>query len=355
MGVRQKRFVTPGLADAADLTAPAAELTDGKRARSASLLAWLRERPALGVASMVVLLVVIGGVTVQGFLARSDIDSILILSSFLCIAAIGQTFVIVIGGVDLSVPGTVGMGEVLTTVLSGRGVSFVEILGILLGLGILVGLCNGGLSAVFRLHPLIISLGMSFVITGGVLVWTGGGAAQGTAPSGLTATVSTFSTIGPIPVPPVVGICAALVALAVFLQRRTRIGKEMFALGSSPSAASFGLSRRRLVWVVAFIISALAGETAGMFLGGFSGGADFNAGSNYLFLSIAAVVVGGTSLLGGDGGVGRTVLGALTVQLLTTILVGLGITPSLQETLLGGFIIIVVAVTSREATIRSRV
>ena len=331
------------------------EIFDESLTTGAKAAAWLRERPTVGVAAMVVVLIVIGAVAVQGFLARSDIDSILVLSSFLCIASIGQTLVVVLGGVDLSIPGTVGMGEVVMTVLSGRGVSFIEILAILLGLGIVVGLCNGGLSALFRLHPLIITLGMSFVITGASLIWTGGGGAQGSAPSALTSTVSAFSTIGPIPVPPVVGICAGFVALAVFLQRRTRIGKELFALGSNSSAASFGLSRRRLVWVVAFTISALSGEAAGVFLGGFTGGADFTTGSNYLFLSIAAVVVGGTSLLGGDGGVGRTVLGSLTVQLLTTILVGLGITPSLQETLLGVFIIIVVAFTSREPSIRSRV
>lgn len=321
----------------------------------ASLTGWLREHPTIGVVMMVGCLLVIGSVAVQGFLSRSDVDSLLILSSFLCIASIGQTLVVVLGGIDLSIPGTVGLGEVMTTVLSGNHFPFIAIVALLLGSGVVVGICNGGISAVFRLHPLIVSLGMSFVVTGGVLVWTSGGAAQGSAPPALTSMVSAFSKIGPLPVPPLVGVCAGFVLLAYVLQRRTRLGKEIYALGSNASAAALALSRRRWVWIAAFVISAWTAEAAGMFLGGFSGGADFGVGSDYLFLSIAAVVVGGTSLLGGDGGVGRTVWGSVTVLLLTTILVGLGITPSLQETLLGVFIIVVVALTSREPSIRSRV
>lgn len=322
---------------------------------TSKVVAWIREHPTFGVAVMVSCLIVIGSVTVQGFLSRSDIDSILILSSFLCIASIGQTLVIVLGGIDLTIPGTVGLGEVMTTVLSGNGVPFIAIVGLLLGAGAVIGVLNGGISAVLRLHPLIISLGMSFVVTGGVLVWTSGGAAVGSAPAGLTSMVSALSTLGPIPVPPVVGVCAALVLVAVLLQRGTRLGKEVYALGSNESAASLALCRRRSVWIAAFIVSAWTAEAAGVFLGGFTGGADFGVGSDYLFLSIAAVVVGGTSLLGGEGGVGRTAWGSVTVVLLTTILVGLGLGPSLQETLLGVFVIVVVAFTSREPTIRSRV
>lgn len=317
--------------------------------------AWVRGRPTIAVAIMVGCLVLVGSLTVQGFLTRGDIDSVLVLSSFLCIAATGQTLVIILGGIDLSIPGTVGMGEVVTTVLSGRGDPFVLIVLLLLGLGVLVGLANGGISAVFRLHPLIVSLGMSFVVTGGVLVWTSGGAAQGTSPGWLTTMVSAVSKLGPLPIPPVVAAWAGFVVLVSFLQRRTRLGKEIYAVGSNSSAATLALSRRRWVWIAAFIVSAWTGEAAGVFLGGFSGGADFGVGSNYLFLSIAAVVVGGTSLLGGEGGIGRTVWGSVTVLLLTTILVGLGVSPSMEETLLGGFIVIVVGFTSREPSVRSRV
>lgn len=316
---------------------------------------WLRTRPSFALVAFMVLLIVIGRVVVPGFLTRNDFDSILVLSSLLSVASLGQTLVIVLGGVDLSIAGTVGLGEVAVTVLTGEGWSLLVICLLLIGTGVVIGILNGGTSALFRVHPLIVSLGVGFVITGGVLMWTHGGAAQGAAPAGLSSVVSVRSTIGPIPVPPAVAIWAGLVILALVFQRRTRLGRELYALGSNSSAATFGLCRRRTVWIAAFIVSAWSGEAAGLLLGGFTGGADFGSGANYLFLSIAAVVVGGTSLLGGDGGVGRTVLGSITVMLITTILVGVGASTSLQETFLGVFIILAVAFTSREASVRSRI
>lgn len=323
--------------------------------RTGERLRALVVRPVFASALAVVALVVIGAAAVPGFLSQHDVDSILVLSSFLCIAAAGQTFVVILGGIDLSIPGTIGLGEVATTVLTSEGVPFWQIVVLLIGAGVVIGLLNGGTSSVFHVHPLIVSLGVGFIVTGGVLVWTSGGATQGSAPPVLTDMVSIGSKIGPLPVPPVVGIWAAVIVVSLVVQRRTRFGREMYALGSNAVAGRLALCRRTFTWVVAFVISAWAGEVAGILLGGFSGGANFDAGSSYLFLSIAAVVVGGTSLLGGVGGYGQTVLGSVAVILITTILVGVGVNVSLQEALLGVFIIIVVALTSREGHVRMRI
>lgn len=296
-----------------------------------------------------------GAATISGFGSRSNIDSIVVLASFLGISAAGQTLVIVLGGIDLSVASGIGLGEVVTSVEYSRGTPLWEILLILLGLGIAIGLANGLISSHFRVHPLIVTLGIGFVVSGGALIWTTGGSAQGESPHIFKVITSLGSTIGPIPVPPVLIVWVAVAIVVLAIQRRSRLGGEIYALGSSPEAARLALARRRTAWVFAYIISAIASIITGVLLSGFSGGADFSAGAPYLFNSIAAVVVGGTSLLGGNGGYGRTIVGTLIMIEITSILVGFGVGGALQEALLGAFIVLVAALAGREAHIRTRI
>jgi ribose transport system permease protein len=301
------------------------------------------------------LLFLVGSVLIPGFLSGSNIVAMLVLGSFLGIAAAGQTLVIVLGGIDLSVASTVGLGEVVTAVLYSRSVPLWEILVILLLCGIIIGILNGGISSYFKLHPLIVTLGVGFIISGTVLMWTNGGAAQGTSPAIFQNMTSLSASFGPIPLPPIVMLWALLIAVVVVIQRYTMLGRQIYSLGSSAAAAKLALVPRVRTWIITYVISALTGIMAGVVLSGFSGGANFSAGDPYLFNSIAAVVVGGTSLLGGRGGYARTVIGSLIVTELTTILLGFGLNSPLQETLLGVFIILVVAIGGREAHVRSRV
>lgn len=309
----------------------------------------------LGPAVLVVVLFGIGVIVVSGFASRNNIDSMLVLATFLGIAAAGQTLVIVLGGVDLSVASAVGLGQVFTTVEYGRGMPLWEILVILCGLGIAIGIVNGWISSYFRVHPLIVTLGVGFAIAGGTLMWTSGGSAQGVSPPVLTKMTSLGTSIGPIPIPPVVLVWLGVAVIMILIQRKSRIGAELYALGSNPEAAQLALARRKTVWAFTYAVSGVMSVLAGVLLSGFSGGANFDAGAPYLFNSIAAVVVGGTTLLGGAGGYGRTILGSIIIIQITTILVGLGVGPSLQETLLGAFIIVVAALTGRERHVRARV
>lgn len=310
--------------------------------------------PALP-ALLMVALFGLGSIVVSGFASRNNVDSILVLGTFLGIAAAGQTLVIILGGVDLSVASAVGLGQVFTSVEYSRGMPLWEILVILCGLGIAIGIINGWVSSYFRVHPLIVTLGVGFAISGGALMWTSGGSAQGASPPILTKIVSLGATIGPIPVPPVVLVWLGVAVVMIVIQRQSRIGAELYALGSNPEAAQLALARRKTVWAFTYALSAVMSILAGVLLAGFSGGANFGAGDPYLFNSIAAVVVGGTTLLGGAGGYGRTILGSIIIIEITTILVGLGLGPSLQQTLLGVFIIVVAALTGRERHVRARV
>lgn len=337
--------------------APTEPLPEPPEKSSSRVEAWLRGR-SLSVVLPILLVFVLFGIgseAIRGFASRGNIDSILVLASFLGVSAAGQTLVIILGGIDLSVASAIGMGEVFTSVEYSRGIPLWEILLILLALGMIIGFVNGWISSYFRVHPLIVTLGAGFVISGGILIWTSGGSAQGASPHVLSKMTSPGSTIGPIPVPPVILVWAAVAIIVILIQRRARLGRELYALGSSPEAARLALARRKTVWIFAYVLSALASLLTGVLLSGFSGGADFSSGAPYLFNSIAAVVVGGTSLLGGSGGYGRTIVGSIIIIEITAILVGLGFGGDIQETLLGAFIVLIAGLTGREAHVRTRV
>jgi ribose transport system permease protein len=316
--------------------------------------------PALGLFSplaplaALALLFAIGTAVVDGWVSRDNLDSMLVLGSFLGIAPAGQTLVVILGGIDLSVAGAIGLGEVVTSVLYSQGVGFWEIVLILAGCSLVIGAANGAISSIFRIHPLIVSLGVGAMVTGGVLVWTSGGATQGVSPWFFRDMTAIGSTIGPLPVPQVVLVWLVVAVIVVGIQRNTTLGRWIYAMGSSREAAELALVPRVKTWVAAYVLSAASSILTGMLLSGFSGGANFDVGAPYLFNSIAAVVVGGTSLLGGSGGYGRTIIGSLIVIEISTILVGVGFDPALQESMLGGFIILVALIAGREPHVRVR-
>jgi ribose transport system permease protein len=320
---------------------------------------WSRPpRELLTVAGPLLALVVLFGVgaaVVQGFVSRDNFDSILVLSSFLGISAAGQTLVVIVGGIDLSVASSIGLGEVGVSVLYSQGMPLWQILLLLTGCSVVIGVVNGGVSSFFRVHPLIVSLGVGFMVSGGVLIWTSGGAVQGTSPMVFQQLTAMSSSIGPIPLPPILIVWLVVAVVLIVIQRRTTLGQQIYALGSNPEAARLALVPRNRVWIATYVISAFTGILTGVLLSGFSGGANFDIGSPYLFNSIAAVVVGGTSFLGGSGGYGRTIIGSLVVIEIGTILIGIGLDPALQESLLGVFIILVVFFAGREPELRTRI
>lgn len=339
--------------DPTAVTEPPPFVVDGRYRRFVSFL--VLRYGILFPGFVVVALFGVGSAVINGFASRDNVDSILILATFLGVAASGQTLVIILGGIDLSIASGIGLGEVFTSVEYSRGMPLWQICFALAGLGIAVGFVNGWTSSYFRVHPLIVTLGVGFAISGGTLIWTSGGAAQGISPPALASIVSLGSTIGPVPVPPIVLVWLGVAIILLVIQKWSRIGREVYALGSNPIAARLALARNKTAWIFVYALSGLAAVMTGVLLAGFSGGANFTAGAPYLFDSIAAVVVGGTSLLGGTGGYGRTILGSLIIIEITTILVGFSFGSALQETLLGVLIIVLAALTGREKHVRSRV
>jgi ribose transport system permease protein len=293
----------------------------------------------------------VGMLLIKGFGTTFGIRAMLVLAALLAIASIGQTLVILLGGIDLSIPFVIGFANVAAAQLYGQGIPFAIVLpGVILA-AMLVGAFNGWLSAVLAIHPLIVTLGTGTALQGAVQLWTKGFPTGG-APPWVQKFVSIGGTIGPFPFPWLIPFTALLAVLVVLLLSRTVYGKRLYALGSNPRAARLALVEPVRMWTVTFALSAGFAALAGILLLGFSGSAYAAVGAPYLFQTIAAVVIGGTALIGGRGGYLGTIAGALCLIELTTVLVGLGLQPPLVQATLGVLIVALVAVYGREAHVR---
>jgi ribose transport system permease protein len=322
----------------------AASLPRPRTAQMPTLLAW----------ASVGALFVAGTLSIEDFASLPSVRSLLILGAILGIASAGQTLVVVMGGLDLSIAGIMTMTNVMIPhLMATRGFSAEAAIALTLGISAIIGAASGFTSRILRVHPLLITLGVGFMLSGLLLAWTGG-APQGSAPTWLTSAVSAATHMGPIPLPPVVAVWAGVAVVMWVLLNRTTFGRQVYALGASPEAAEYALVRPVRVWTIAFALSAVLACVAGLMLSGFTGYGDVNSGDPYLFDSVAAVVVGGTSLLGGRGGYGRTIAGSLILVEIQTLLVGLGVEPATQDAALGVIIVAFVALYGRERHIRLR-
>lgn len=318
-----------------------------------SRLAMSSRVPVIAAWGCVVVLVVVAGVTINGFYTLTAIRSELVLASLLGIAAAGQTVVVILGGIDLSIPALMTLTAVGVSQLSYDHWGTAAALVVLAILCVIIGALNGLLSQLLRVHPLVVTLGTNFMVSGGLLAWTKGNP-KGSPPAFINSAAAASSSMGPIPLPPIVAVWVVVAIVVVVISTRTSVGRRMYAYGASPSAAGFALVRPRRLWMVVFGISGLTAFVAGVMLAGFTGYGDLSVGDPYLFNTVAAVVLGGTSLLGGRGSYVRTVAGTLSLTLAELVLVGNGVGSSMQQVALGVIIVGFLALYGREPRVRDR-
>jgi ribose transport system permease protein len=295
-----------------------------------------------------------GMLFIDGYNSEFAVRSVLVLASLLAIASIGQTLVAIIGGIDLSIPFVIGFANVVAAQLYGDGVNFALVCLVVGVLAFAIGSINGVIAKGLDIHPLIVTLGVGTVVQGSVLVWTAG-FPSGSAPNAVSDFVSIGGSIGLLPVPWLVPCFVVLSALLVLLLARTPYGRRLYALGSNPTAAPLALIRPLLLWSITFGLSALFAALAGVLLLGFTGSAYGDVGQPYLFQTIAAVVIGGTALVGGRGSYLGTIAGALVLIEINTLLIGLGLQPATVQAALGGVIVVLVSLYGREAHIRTTI
>jgi ribose transport system permease protein len=309
---------------------------------------------------MLAALLAVGAATVQGFLSGSNIRSMLLLGAFLGLASVGQTLCALLGGLDLSIPYLIGSANIGTLYMISSGVPAGLAIAITLLLGLIVGTINGLISLHLQNQALIVTLGVGFATVGATQIMTSAGASNAGGTSGVVpewlANISSLSgeTFG-LPIPPVILIWLLLAAGLVLIMRSTWFGRSTYALGGNRSAARLMLISEPRRWVTVYALSGLFSGATGILLLGFTGGAFVRVGDPYLFLTVAAVAVGGTSLLGGRGGYGSTLVGVLVLIALTSLLVGYGLNNNAQQFVLGLLIVPLVGFYARNPHIRQQI
>jgi len=309
---------------------------------------------------VLVALFAIGSFIVPGFASTTNLKAMLLFAAFLGLACVGQTLVALLGALDLSIPFVIGAANVGLLYLMGLGVpSWLAVIFILV-LGTLIGLVNGILSFRLQGQALILTLGIGFAVSGLVQILTSIGSQYmgnvfGQVPGWLRNLAAMNGHTFGLPLPPVILIWIALAVLLIVGMRRTVYGRFLYALGGNRAAASRQMISERRYWWLAFSISGGVSAMAGCLLLGWSGGGFIGVGQPYLFMTLAAVVVGGTSLLGGYGGYGFTVIGVLVLQVLTSLLIGIGLQLEWQQFVIGLLILPMVALYARSPHIRTQV
>lgn len=308
-----------------------------QRLRSGSLL------PPLSVLVFTIALLLVGGVLARGFLALSNVLTLLSLASYLGVTAIGQTAVILTGGVDLSIAWTIAAsGLVFTDLAQGLDANLGQSLAAALGVGLAAGLVNGIGVAKLRISPIVMTLGMNNIMQGFSLIYT-----QGTPSGSAPQVIKTIATgwLGPLPI--MVLVWLALTAGVLAWLHLTRSGRYLFSVGENPLVSRLSGIDNDGILIVAYAVSGLSAAVTGVLFSGFSGMSYLGMGDQFVLPAIAAVVLGGTSILGGRGGYAGTAIAAFFLTVLTTILAIVNISAGFRNVIYG--LVIIAAVLLHRA------
>ena len=272
---------------------------------------------------LIVLLFVVGEIVLETFFSVGQILLTIKLASFIALFGLCQMVVIASGGsgLDLSVGYMATITAVFTAaIMDGQNSNLWLAILVALGLGIAVGLVNGVLTAYLKLPPLVVTLAMANILQGIINAYTAGKNITG-RPSPVLQIIAAKST-GMFP--NIVFILLIVTPIVMIIMYKTKWGLKLFGSGSNETAAYLSGVNVKMVRCTAFIISGTLASLMGLVLIGNMGIAFKDMGSNYVMPSIAAVVVGGVSLTGGEGNYVGVLLGAIFLQTLTNLLVALG-------------------------------
>ena len=308
---------------------------------SSSVRDWLRtqvtERPALILGGVLLLLVLVTGAIEPNYLSISGARSSLLQAAPLGILAGAQTILMLSGGIDLSVTMIATGSAYVAANQSPQGAAIAIVLGLLVGL--IVGTVNGTGVAVFRVNPLIMTLAMSGILLGLFTAWTQ------TILQGSTQVHPFVKILGAgsflnnqVPFSVVVW---TLVAVGIFwLLKRTGWGRLLFAVGDNEAAVRLAGVKVWQVRIAAYMVAGVLGSIAGILLAGRTGAVDLQLANAFLLPSVAAAVIGGTSIFGGVGGYTGTIIGTLILSVLNSLLTFLNVGQDIQQVVYGSIILI---------------
>lgn len=286
-------------------------------------------------------LMLISALVSPDFRTWDNMVTILRQASTLLILSTGLTAVLITGGMDLSVGATAAFIGCVCAQFLKMGVPIALILPIGLAIGAVIGLVNGFLVAVVGLPSFVATYATNWVVKGLSIIVMSGAVIFG-LPEGFTW----FGTgyLGPIPI--IVIAALIVVAAAYILLQKTTWGRDIYSYGSNPEAARYSAINVNKTVFGAFMLCSMSAAVGGLLMTARLNAAEAAMGDAYGLQTVAAVVIGGTSMLGGEGGVAGTVIGAILLTVIVNAMNLLGISSSAQPMVVGVVIIMMVLVDS---------
>ena len=305
----------------------------------------LFRNPPLLTFVLVALVWLIASLTLRGFGAYGHLRYLLELAAVIGIAAAGQTLVILMGGIDLSVGAVITVTAILLPIISPAWdptglVGIALVLAIATGIGFL----NGAGAAYLRVPPIIMTLAMATFLQGLLVIVAGGSAVTVSNPA-----VILLGQARPLGVPAGVLLWLAVSAVVLILIHRMPIGARFLAIGANPLAARLsGVSITRNTLIL-YALSGFFAGLAGILVLGMNRQGYVGIGDPYLLTSIAAVVLGGTSILGGRGTYAGTIPGAILLVTTTALITVVNASPGWRSIMFGTLILALLLISGREA------
>jgi rhamnose transport system permease protein len=306
-----------------------------------SPLGGLLKTRELGIVLALAALVAYTAVNTPRFLSGQSIRDILLNTAILAVMAAGQAVVVITRNIDLSVGSVLGLSAftVATMMSDNPGLPMVAAVGVGLVVGGVAGLLNGVLVRYGRVPALVVTLGTLYIFRGLTYSWAGG---QQVNADELPRHFLQFANASILGIPWLVLIALVVVVGVSLLMRNYRVGRELYAIGSSPQAAELAGIRVARNLLGAFIVSGALAGLAGVLFAARFGTVDAAAGTGYELNVVAAVVVGGVAVFGGSGTVWGAGLGALLLTVIGSALTVLDINQFWQQAIVGALIILAI-------------
>lgn len=327
------------LATAADGAAGSHGSVNGGSVRARQIL---RENPLAGPSGILVLLVIAFSVTNPNFMTVANLQAILDAAAVPLVIAVGLTFVIVMGSIDLSVEGVIATVSITAALLLRNSVNDYDLgwlaVVVSLGVGLAFGLLSGLVYTKLRLPSLIVTLGTWFIGLG-----VGSYLFPANPPTVEDTTFRSLALEHWWGLQRLDFLALAIVIVGAVVLRHSRLGRTLHAIGGSEELVALAGIRVTRYKATAFVIAGVLASVAALMLTAKLGVGAVNAGSNQLFPAISAVVVGGTLLSGGRGSVTQSAIGVLILTVLANGMILSGVTPFVQQAVVGVIIVAAVA------------
>lgn len=297
----------------------------------------LKSFDQLGIVLVLAILVIAVSFTNSTFYSIKNIINVLRSTAFIFMIGIAITYVLITGGLDMSVGRVMAMAGVLSAMAAQSGIPLPACILIGLAFGFVVGMFNGLMIVKLNIPPLIVTLGMMYICDGLVLIVTKG--------SPVYPLPDAFKKLGQgtiLGLPNIVIIALVLAIIGAFVLRHTRYGRHVYSTGGNRETARLAGINVGATQISVYVLSAMVSALAGILMAGRLNSAQPSSGNGYEMTVVAAVIIGGTSMFGGAGSILGTLLGSLLMTVIENVLLLMRISAYWQSLIVG--IIIIFAV-----------